>query len=213
MVGTLLTGFVDSLLHEREAFVGMQVVKLTAIRIEEGIGLSPHGLGCADTHEGDALPAILLNDVARIHGRGVAILGEVDADHIGLDLWQQLQHAGHAVVELVVAQGDGIVAHVLHEVDDVLAVGDGSRQVTLQEVASAHHRHEACVATHDGVAQALHLGIAVDAAVYIVLVKDDDRLLEVGVRTVTVVFATGYCHDASQQHSGISINLQVFMCF
>ena len=100
----------------------MQVVYLSAILFKEGIGLRTHGLRCADAYKGDALLAILLDDVARIHGCGVAILGEIDAYHIGVDPRQQLLHARHTVVELMIAQGDGIVAHILHNVSDVLTM-------------------------------------------------------------------------------------------
>ena len=87
----------------------------------------------------------------------------------------------------MITQGYGIVAHILHNVDDILAVRDGASQVALQKVAHANHSHYTGIATHNGVAQTTHLGVPVDAAMYVVVVKNNYRFLSVVVNVSRVI--------------------------
>ena len=87
----------------------------------------------------------------------------------------------------MVTQGNGIIAHVLHDVYNILSVGERSRKVALQEVSRAHQSHVAGVGSHDGIAQSAHLGVTVDAAMHVVLIKDNDTFLRLD-RTYRIIF-------------------------
>ena len=77
----------------------------------------------------------------------------------------------------MVAQGEGMIVHEAQDIGDVLAFRDGASGVSLQEVTAADGSGIGCVRAVDGIAQACHLGIAVDTAVGIVLVEDHNTFL------------------------------------
>ena len=77
----------------------------------------------------------------------------------------------------MVAQGEGMIVHEAQDVGDVLAFRDGTSGVSLQEVTAADGSGIGCIRAVDGIAQTCYLGIAVDAAMGIVLVEDHDTLL------------------------------------
>ena len=76
----------------------------------------------------------------------------------------------------MVAESNGLIAHLAHDVDDVLAPGDGPRSASLKEVTAADDTDEGRIAALDGITKACQMGIAVDAAVDIVLIEDYDTL-------------------------------------
>ena len=176
IVGPILAGIIDSLLDELIEGLRLQVVEQDAVGVVEGIALEDHRLWGAGADKGHLLVAILMDDVGGIDRILLTCLIEIGTDDGGVDLLEQLPQARHAIVELVVAQREGVVVHQFHDVGDVLALRDGSRGVALQEVATTDETHIGGILELDGVAQAGHLRIAVDAAMHIVLVEDHNAL-------------------------------------
>ena len=72
-----------------------------------------------------------MDDVRGIDGRLLTCLKEIGTDNGGINLHEQLSQTRHTIVELVVAQREGVVVHQFHDIGDVLAFGDGSRGVAL----------------------------------------------------------------------------------
>ena len=103
IVGTLGTGLVDGLLDELVEGFGLQIVEQHAVGIVERIALEDHCLGGAGSDVGHLLMTIFTNDIGGKHGVVLPGLVEIGTDHGDTRLLQQLQHAGYAIVELVVA--------------------------------------------------------------------------------------------------------------
>ena len=177
IVGAILAGVIDCLLNELIEGLRLQVVKLDAVGIVEGVALEDHRLRSAGADKGHLLVAILMDDVGGIDGILLTCLKEIGTDNGGVNLLEQLPQTRHAIVELVVAQRDGVVVHQFHDVGDVLALGDGARGVALQEVATTDGTDIGRILRRDGIAQTSHLRIAVDAAMYVVLIEDHNALL------------------------------------
>ena len=176
IVGTLLAGSIDGLLDEFVEGLRLQVVEQDAVGIVERVALEDHRLRRAGSDEGHLLVAILMDDVGGVDGIGIASLIEVGTDHRRSHLFQQCPHAWHTVIELMVAQREGVIVHEAHDVGNILAFGDGARSVALQEVTHADSSSVGRIRAVDGIAQTGHLRIAVDAAMYVVLVKNHNAL-------------------------------------
>ena len=91
------------------------------------------------------------------------------------NLAQQLEHALHTVVELMIAQRDGIVIHRTHHIHHILTFGDGAYSLTLHIVTIRHEKHIGCIS--NSIAQTSQLGITIDRTVDIVFVKHHDATL------------------------------------
>ena len=78
------------------------------------------------------------------------------------------------IVELMIANGHGIVAHRVDDVDDVLAFRKSACRTTLHEVSRTDHSHIGCVGSSDGITQSCNLGITFDAAMNIIFIEDYD---------------------------------------
>ncbi len=177
VVGTLATGFIDGLLDELVEGLRLEVVEQDAVGVVEGIALEDHRFGRAGSDEGNLLVAILMDDIRCIVRFGGAGIEEIDARHGSTNLFQQLTHAGHAIIELMVAQRQGVVVHQVHDVGNILSLRDGSGGVALQEVAHADSTGIGRIRTVDGVTQSGHCLVAVDAAMDVILVEYHDALL------------------------------------
>ena len=177
IVGSILTGIIDSLLDEFIEGFRLQVIEQDTIGIVEGVTLEDHRLRGAGAHKGHLLVTILMDDVRGIDGRLLTCLKEIGTDNGGINLHEQLSQTRHTIVELVVAQREGVVVHQFHDIGDVLAFGDGSRGVALQEVATTDSTDIGRILGLDGVTQTSHLRIAVDTAMYVVLVENHNALL------------------------------------
>ena len=134
--GSILAGVIDSLLDKLIKSFWLQVVKQDAVGVVEGVAFKDHRLRGAGANKGHLLIAILMDDVGGINGMLFTCLMEIGTDDGGVNLLEQLPQTRHAIVELVVAKCDGVVVHQFHDVCDVLAFGDGSRGVALQEVTT-----------------------------------------------------------------------------
>ena len=170
IVGALLAGGVHRLLNELVERLLLQVVHQHAVGVVERVALENHRLRRRGTHIGHFLRAILPDDVGCKQRLLCTGFIQVGTHHRHIYLLQQLTHASHAVVELVVAQRQGVVIHQPHDVGYVLAFRDSASRVTLQEVATADGSGVGRVRGVDGIAQARHLRVAVDAAVGIILI-------------------------------------------
>ena len=77
----------------------------------------------------------------------------------------------------MVADGDGVIPHTFHDIHDTLTFGDCRTDATLQEVATTHDTSPGRIALLDSIAKARDLRIAVNTAVNVVLIEDNDALL------------------------------------
>ena len=183
IVGSLATGCIHSLLDQLVEGLRLQVIEQDAVGIVEGIALEDHRLRRTGTDIGHLLIAILMDDVGCEHRMLLASLIEIGTYDRRSYLFEQCSHAGHTVVELMVAKGESVVIHQSQDVGDVLTLGDGSRGVALQEVATADGCCIGRIRLVDGIAQSCHLRIAVDAAMGVVLIEDYDTLLCIHSKT------------------------------
>ena len=83
--------------------------------------------------------------------------------------------AGNAVVELVVAKGDVVIAYFVHDVDDVTSVRGGAQASTLDKIAIGNNG-DVLVRSLHVILEGREIGVSVNAAVDVVFIKDDDVL-------------------------------------
>ena len=174
-----------------------------------GVGLGL-GLGSGHAHNGDAEQLGLIG-VVGIDGSGAAggkdqlalIVHQVVAgDHeIALVLFQVLHQLGEAVVELVVAQGDDVIAHQGHHVQGGCALAEADVGRALAVVTGVQQDHLVSTLVVALVPQSSHLGVLVDGAVDVVGVQDDG-LARQGVRELIrlLVLAPGSRDHQRQRH-------------
>ena len=147
-VVSLLGGGVDGLLHGGieggAVLAGGDAVDVLAIRIlEVGGGGLGEGLRRGDAHEGH-LGAVHIKDLVAVqHGiahNAVLLMVEVAGDVGELGLLDGGQGAGHAVVELVVAQGGDVIARGVHQLNDGLALVHAAVGGALDVVTGIHQQ-------------------------------------------------------------------------
>ena len=100
---------------------------------------------------------------------------KVAAKAFGIQRFHELYLAGDAVVKLVVAKGDIVITHFVHDVDDVAAVRGGTQASALDKVAIGDDG-DILVRGFHLVLERREIGIAINTAVDIVFVKDNDVL-------------------------------------
>ncbi|SCJ02825.1 Uncharacterised protein [uncultured Flavonifractor sp.] len=192
VVGALCLGRVYRLLHHV-----IQVLALVALAeavdivprgvLEIGRGGLGEGLRRIDAHVADLHVAVGQHLIAVQHRLPLQV-GEVGAQ-IGILrlLPRQGQEVVHAVVKLVVARNGQIVAHLVHDLHDVRALGQRPDGAALDGVAGIHQRHVlravgrlhgGLIRGHARIADVGHLPCVVlgliNAAVYVVGVQDYD---------------------------------------
>ncbi len=194
-VNGFLHGGVDGLagLILTEGVYPLAVVVLEVLR--RGGGERPRR---AYADERDLHTGLFNDGVGVEHGLAVLVV-EVCADIVKLRVLHELEELLHAVVELVVARRRHVVAQLVHDVHDVLALGERAYRAALYGVA--------CVGKDDLLAlllkrllhqsEPLVADVVVNAAVHIVCVQHDDvRALPVGIRRAG---AQRERHDERQQ--------------
>ena len=77
----------------------------------------------------------------------------------------------------MVAGGSHIVAHQVHQFDGGGSLGDADAGLALAEIAGVHQQHHSALGLVLGL-ERRQLGVALDAAVYVVGVEDDDHVLQ-----------------------------------
>ena len=123
VVGAGSACVVGSLLHEFINAAVLQVVdKLAADGVGERVGVGELCRWCEHADERHLAVAELLDDVGAVHQFARAQVDEVGAGDGCFEHGGEFEHLVCAVVELVVAQSHGIVAHEVHEVNDILSL-------------------------------------------------------------------------------------------
>ena len=180
ILGTFLAGGVHSALYGGiQLLAGIilhKAVDIVAVPIlEVGGGGGGDGLGGGNADKGDLYAVGFLDDIGLQHGVAVLVY-KVAADVVKVGLFNQLIELVHAVVELMVAGGGYIVAQLVHDVDDVLALGKGANGVTLNGVAVIYQQDFiACGQQRTlGGGKALVAHAILDAAVGVIGVQDHD---------------------------------------
>ena len=101
---------------------------------ERGVGLGL-GLGGLHAEEADLHTGLGGVGVARVEDGGTVLIEDVRADDLELGLAHVFLELGIAVVELVVAEGDDVVARGIHHRDRISALGGADIGRALAEVA------------------------------------------------------------------------------
>ena len=178
IIGARGLGRIDGLLHrlvEVSAVVALaEAIDVIAVGIlEVGRGGLGKGLRRADADERD-LHALDLEDLIGVEVRRAVLAGEVGGEIRVLgQILGNVQELIHAVIELMVAGNGRIVLEVVHDVNDVLALGERTDDIALNVVARIHEQIRVLV-------QRCDLGIGLIAAVDVVGVQDGDIFLGCG---------------------------------
>ena len=175
IIGARGLGCVDGLLHrlvEVSAVVALaEAIDVIAVGIlEVGRGGLGKGLRRADADKRD-LHALDLEHLISVEVGLAVLAGEVCGD-IGIlrQILGNVQELIHAIVELMIAGNGSIVLEVVHDVDDVLALGERADHAALNMVARIHEQIRVLV-------QRCDLGILLVVAVNIVGVQNGDVFL------------------------------------
>ena len=84
-------------------------------------------------------------------------------------------HLRYAEVELMIANRHIIVVYCVHHINDIFTLRDRPQRPPARKVAARHHTHVGgCL--QNVVALTRYLGIAVNGAMYIVIVQNDNVL-------------------------------------
>ena len=175
IIGARGLGRVDGLLHrlvEVSAVIALaEAIDVIAVGIlEVGGGGLGKGLRRADADKRD-LHALDLEHLISVEVGLAVLAGEVCGD-IGIlrQILGNVQELVHAIVELMIAGNGSIVLEVVHDVNDVLALGERADDISLNVVARIHEQIRALV-------QRCDLGILLVVAVNIVGVQNGDVFL------------------------------------
>ena len=131
------------------------------------------GLGGVQTEHAQLDAVLGLKDDVVAKGQ-LAVIGDVGGQDGELSGPGQLGQVLIAVVELVVAGGGRVVAGHVHQLNGNSALGGAHRGLALAEVAGVHHQNIRAGLLVQGL-QRGHLGVALDGAVDVVGVENDDR--------------------------------------
>ena len=174
-----LRGFI----HALAGGVLAEAVDVLAILVlEVGRGGLGDGLRRAHADEGDRLAVHLKELVGVQHGRGglaVHVVHEVRGDVRELSRRYILKELRHGVVELVVAGHRHVVAHVVHDLDEVGALAQGADGAALHVVAGVRQEHGVASGLQ-GLLQVDQAGVApavLNAAVHVVGEQNDHAVL------------------------------------
>ena len=130
-----------------------------------------------DADESDLCVAVGLDLIRLVAGQPLAVLGrvgQVAAQVLIFGLVDELLQLGQRVVKFMVAEGSEVIAELVHDIDQIFALGQRADDVALHGVAAVDER--------DVVVRRLHLllirgktGVAdvvIDGAVHVVGVQD-----------------------------------------
>ena len=134
-----------------------------------GLGL---GLGGLHAEEADLHTGLGGVGVVRIEDGGAILIEDVRADDLELGLAHVFLELGVAVVELVVAEGDDIVAGGIHHRDRISALGDTDIGLALAVVAGVDENDLGALGLIVGL-ELCDVGIAIDRTMHIIGVQND----------------------------------------
>ena len=90
----------------------------------------------------------------------------------------------HTVIKFVVPQRDGIIAHRLHHIHDILSTGKSPRIAPLQIVPATDDGGPGRIAGRNGIIKARQPRITVNGTMHVIIRQDDDALFRPGVREI-----------------------------
>ena len=135
-----------------------------------GVGLGG-GLRGGEAKDADGLAAQLIGGAGG--ELGAAVVEHVGGQDVELGGLHHGDEVRVAVVELVVAQGGDVIAGEVHELDGGGALAGADLDGALAEVAGVHQQDGGALGLVLGL-QGGYLGVAVDGAVDVIGVDDDD---------------------------------------
>lgn len=140
VLGSLTSCLVDCGLYNLVDVVGEKVVGLAPLLVPKSVFFALERGGGGDANECYLVFANGAYDVRGIWLAGVRINAVGEGDEVAAgdgegSLVNELAHAVYLIVELVVAEGDGVVAYGLYDGGDVCAVRDGTDDPALEEIA------------------------------------------------------------------------------
>ena len=138
---------------------------------ERGVGLGL-GLGGLHAEEADLHAGLGGAGVVRVEDGGAILIEDVRADDLELGLAHVFLELGVAVVELVVAEGDDIVAGGIHHRDRISALGDTDIGLALAVVAGIDENDLGALGLIVGL-ELGDVGIAIDRTMHIIGVQND----------------------------------------
>ena len=170
-----------------------ETVDIIAVCVLEigGRGLC-EGLGGAQAHESDLL-AIHLEQLIGVEHGLASLIHKVGGDIRVLGLFpSQLQELIHIVVELMVAGDSHIVADLVHNVHDVLALGQRADHAALDGVTGVHQQVGV-------LRQGRNLVVGLIIAVDVIGMENDDLIRGCGRDHQRLLCAGG---DSQGEHHG-----------
>ena len=134
-----------------------------------GLGL---GLGGLHAEEADLHTGLGGVGVVRVEDGRAILIEDVRADDLELGLAHVFLELGVAVVELVVAEGNDIVAGGIHHRDRISALGDTDIGLALAVVAGVDENDLGALGLIVGL-ELCDVGIAIDRTMHIIGVQND----------------------------------------
>ena len=147
---------------------------------ERGVGLGL-GLGGLHAEEADLHTGLGGVGVVRIEDGGAVLIEDVRADDLELGLAHVFLELGIAVVELVVAEGDDVVARGIHHRDRISALGGADIGRALAEVAGVDEDDLGALGLIVGL-ELCDVGIALDRTVHVIRMQNDSLARHLGFR-------------------------------
>ena len=201
-IGACLRGGVNGALNcivQVLAVVALtEAVDVVAVFVlEVGGGGFGEGFRGADAHVRNLQAAVGLHGVGIGHSLVCPQIYEVAGQVLGVGLLQQGEGYVHPIVELMVAKGGVVVAHLVHDVHQVAAVGQGANGLALDGVAGVNQHdmlmgflHGVFVGSQVGIPHGVFRGTGIHAAVHVVGVEHHD---------VVRLFASGKSHGRQRR--------------
>ena len=145
-----------------------------------GVGF---GLGLRRLHaeEADLHTGLGGVGVVRIEDGGTVLIEDVRADDLELGLAHVFLELGIAVVELVVAEGDDVVARGIHHRDRISALGGADIGRALAVVAGVDEDDLGALGLIVGL-ELCDVGIALDRTVHVIRMQNDSLARHLGFR-------------------------------
>lgn len=134
---------------------------------------SRHRSGSGNPHKSHGEVAVATHLVAVEQLFAAGYVDKIAAQRMRVELAQSVHQVGHPEVELMVADGHIVVTHGVHQSDDIAAMGDGPHHRPREEVARGDNADVGSLGGNP-VAQTCDDRIAVDGAMRVRLIEDDD---------------------------------------
>ena len=184
IVSAFSTRFIHGGLHQTTDVIGTEIIGLVSVFIVEGVTLSNHRFRRSDADESDAARSVGPDRIGREARLRCTILVEIGTEDGSADLRHKFLHTVHPVIKFVVPQRDGIIAHRLHHIHDILSTGKSPRIAPLQIVPATDDGGPGRIAGRNGIIKARQPRITVNGTMHVIIRQDDDALFRPGVREI-----------------------------